>query len=78
MFHREAVTWKHLNHPNIVPFLGATLDPLQLVSAWMPGGSLTEYINEHPEKSRLALVRFVLLHWFSPSPLVSYLISLRV
>ena len=63
-FYREAVTWKHLNHPNIVPFLGATFDPLQLVSAWMPGGSLTEYIKEHPLKSRLVLVCFVLLHRF--------------
>jgi serine/threonine protein kinase len=66
-FHREAVTWKHLSHPNIVPFLGVTFDPLQLVSAWMPGGSLTEYIKEHPSKSRLVLVCFVLLHRFSSS-----------
>jgi serine/threonine protein kinase len=68
MFYREAVTWKHLNHPNIVPFFGATLHPLQLVSAWMPGGSLAEYINEHPEKSRFALVRFILLRRFPFSP----------
>ena len=58
IFYWVAVTWKHLNHPNIVPFLGATLDPPQLVSAWMSGGSLREYINEHPGKNRLVLVGF--------------------
>ena len=67
MFYQVAVTWKHLNHQNVVPFLGATLDPPQLVSAWMPGGSLTEYIDKNPEKNRLTLVRFVLLHQFPSS-----------
>lgn len=58
MFCLETVTWRHLNHPNVVPFLGATLDPPQLVSVWMPGGNLTEYVNEHPDNCRLALVSF--------------------
>ena len=38
MLHREAVMWKRLTHPNIVPFKGVTLDPLRIVSVWMPGG----------------------------------------
>jgi len=56
MFCKEAVMWKHLRHRNIVPFLGATLDPLQLVSAWMPARGLTEYVTAHPESDRLGLV----------------------
>jgi len=56
MFCKDAVTWKHLRHRNIIPFLGATLDPPQLVSTWMPAGGLTEYITEHPENNRLGLV----------------------
>ena len=48
--------WKHLTHPNIVPLLGVTLAPLQLVSAWMPGGDLKEYITKHPGIDQLNLV----------------------
>jgi len=53
--------WKHARHPNIVPFLGVTSTPLQLVSNWMPGGNVMEYIKEHPGANRLALVRYSLL-----------------
>lgn len=38
MLCREAATWKHLKHPNILPLLGVTLSPHQLVSNWMTGG----------------------------------------
>lgn len=59
MFCEEVVAWKHLDHRNIVPFLGATLDPPQLVSVWMPGEDLMEYVIAHPEKNRLGLVSFL-------------------
>ena len=52
---------KRLKHPNIVPLLGITLTPLQLISEWMPGGNLTEYIREHPDLDRLGLVGVLLL-----------------
>ena len=48
--------WKRLTHPNIVPLLGITLNPLQLISAWMPGGELREYVTHHPSTDRLRLV----------------------
>ena len=48
--------WKRLNHKNIVPLFGVTTRPLQLISEWMPGGHLTEYIGDHPEANRLSLV----------------------
>jgi len=48
--------WKHLTHPNIVPLLGVTLTPLQLISAWMSGGELKEYVINHPDADRLGLV----------------------
>ena len=50
---------KHLAHPNIVSLLGATIDPLELVSDWMPGGDLPEYIAQHQNTNRLSLVRFL-------------------
>ena len=48
--------WKHLTHPNVVPLLGITSSPLQLVSEWMPGGGLTEYVKRNPKADRLELV----------------------
>lgn len=47
---------KHLAHPNVVQFLGATLHPPQLVSVWVPSRGLTEYVRAHPEENRLKLV----------------------
>lgn len=48
--------WKHLVHPNILPLLGATVTPLQLISDWMPGGDLPNYIRKNPNVDRLGLV----------------------
>ena len=56
MFYRVAVLWRHLGQPNIDPLLGVTIDPIQLVSTLMPGGSLTEYIANHPTASKISLV----------------------
>ncbi|KAF9643894.1 kinase-like protein [Thelephora ganbajun] len=56
-FCKEAVMWKRLKHPNIVPLLGVTITPLQLISTWMPGGNLPEYIRTHPNADRLAFLR---------------------
>ncbi|KAF9644343.1 kinase-like protein [Thelephora ganbajun] len=56
MFFKEAVMRKHFMHRNVVPFLGAILNPPQIVSVWMPGGCLAEYVTTHPEKSRLDLL----------------------
>ena len=48
--------WRCLDHPNIVPLLGTTASPLQLVSVWMAGGELPDYISTHPRADRLVLV----------------------
>jgi len=48
--------WKRLKHPNIVPFKGVTLDPFQIVSDWMAGGDLTDYISLNPQANRINLV----------------------
>ncbi|KAF9641912.1 kinase-like protein, partial [Thelephora ganbajun] len=53
---REAVVWKRLNHPNIVPFKGVTFEPLQLVSEWMPGGELREYVRGNREANLVNLL----------------------
>jgi len=43
-------------HPNVVPLLGIITTPLQLISEWVPGGDLPEYIKEHSCADRLGLV----------------------
>ena len=55
-FCREAVIWKRLKHPNIVPFLGVARKPLRFVSEWMPYGTVTEFVNERPYVNRILLV----------------------
>ena len=64
--------WKRLVHENIVPLLGITTNPLQLISEWMSGGHLTEYIGKYPNANRLSLVRATLsyLILFPPPPQV--------
>ena len=55
-FYKEAVTWKYLNHQNILPLLGITTEPLQLISNWVAGGNLLGYVQKHPRADRLRLV----------------------
>ena len=59
-FYEEVIIWKKLRHPNVVPFIGVTRDPLQFVSEWMPNGTLIEYINENPGANRVGLVSALL------------------
>jgi len=54
--YQEATVWKRLEHRNIVPLLGVTSDPLQLVSEWTPSEELIEYIAKHPAADRLGLL----------------------
>jgi len=74
--------WKRLEHRNIVPLLGITSNPLQLVSEWMTGGDLTEYINKYPDADRISLVSapavvFDPMLTPPPPPATSYLTSLE-
>ena len=62
-FHQVAAMSKHLKHPNIVPLLGATTEPLELISEWMPGGDLLGYIVKHPDADRRSLVRLLFTQW---------------
>ena len=57
---RDAVVWKTLRHPNVLPLLGATISPPQLVSI-SPGGDLSEYLPNNPNANIFGLVRVDLL-----------------
>ena len=63
--------WKYLIHPNIVPLLGVTIDPLQFISDWVSDEDLTGYVTSHPDADRLGLVRVprtVLYDALTPTP----------
>ncbi|KAF9791978.1 kinase-like domain-containing protein, partial [Thelephora terrestris] len=64
-FPEEIIRWKRLVHPNIVPFLGITLEPIHIVSAWRPGVTLDKYTTDHPGANRLDLV-FRCMRWAEP------------
>jgi len=56
---QEALLWKQLVHPYILPFLGVThafAPRLTLVSPWMPNGNILGYMENHPVTDRLELL----------------------
>ena len=61
LFCKEAVMWKSLKHPYILPLLGATISPSQLVSPFMSNGNLSKYIPKNPDANKLVLVGVNLL-----------------
>ncbi|KAJ7598117.1 kinase-like domain-containing protein, partial [Mycena floridula] len=74
--YREALVWKQLDHPNVLPFLGVSVELFApsfcLVSPWMSNGNLMEYLRAHPEFNRLNAISEIAaamqyLHEYSPS-----------
>ncbi|KAF5349262.1 hypothetical protein D9756_009439 [Leucocoprinus leucothites] len=62
VFLKEAVLWKQLQHPNLLPFYGVyRLDDqygrICLVSPWMENGTVVEYLHCNPNVDRLLLIR---------------------
>ena len=40
------IVWKNLSHPNVVPLLGVTTDPIQLILGSMPDIHLLSFEQE--------------------------------
>lgn len=60
-FLSEAVLWRQLSHPNVLPFYGIyqpddSLPRLCLTSPWMENGNAVEFLNRHPETQCVHLV----------------------
>lgn len=57
--YKEVITWKNLDHPNILPLLGVdtSISPLSAISAQMEHGNLKEYLVCFPNAPRSKLVR---------------------
>jgi len=54
-FFKEAILWKRLKHPNVVPFIGVVTKRLQFLSEYMPHGTLTEYVGRNLGADRIGL-----------------------
>jgi len=54
----EVVGWKWLQHENILPFLGVSLEPpfFLIISEQMENGNIINFIGAHPDFNRLHLV----------------------
>jgi len=56
-FYKEFVTWKALNHPNILPLLGVMIkDRFAMVSKWMVNGNINQFVATHWDANRFKLV----------------------
>ena len=62
-FCEEVVVWGALRHPNILRLLGVTMSENRfvIVSEWMVGGDVNEFVKVHPGVNRLELVRSFLM-----------------
>ena len=43
----EVSILSHLNHPNVIEFVGVVLHPLCFILEWAPGGSLKSIIEKY-------------------------------
>ena len=52
------MTWKTLQHPNILPLIGVIMSENQfgMVSDWMVDGNINDFVKAHPEANQLELV----------------------
>jgi len=57
-FCKEFVTWKALNHPNVLPLLGVTMTEHRfvMVSEWMTNGNISQFVTTHRHVNRFKLV----------------------
>ena len=58
---KEALYWRYLEHPNILPFLGISLDTFEpnfnaLVFPLMGDGNILEFLEKKPNTNRFSLV----------------------
>jgi serine/threonine protein kinase len=67
---REALLWRQLNHPSLLPFIGidketfASTGFLCIVSPWMSRGTLKDYIKSsdyEPSRDQIRVVRVLIL-----------------
>ncbi|RDB28781.1 Serine/threonine-protein kinase HT1 [Hypsizygus marmoreus] len=76
IFCKEAILWRHLRHPHVLPFYGVCQWPgaplrVCLVSPWMENENIVQYLQKNPHADRRALILDIArgldyLHTFDP------------
>ena len=68
-FCKEAMVWKILRHPNVLPLMCASMNGNEfvMVSEWMDNGNVMDYLKKKADVDRSPLVIF-----FSPVHLSAY------
>jgi serine/threonine protein kinase len=64
-FGREALIWRQLSHPNLLPFFGLYVldNRLCLISPWMDNGDLKRFLGNAPSGiDRVSLVRVLVIN----------------
>jgi len=66
-FSREALIWRQLSHPNVLPFYGihhwmGNCSRICLVSPWMENGNVVQFLEKFPGTHRPTLVSHETLH----------------
>ena len=58
VFCKEFVTWKALNHPNVLPLLGVMMTDSRfaMVSEWMANGNINHFVANNWNVNRFELV----------------------
>ena len=57
-FYKEAITWRALRHPNVLPLIGAAMagNQISVMTEWMTNGNINQFVNAHQDTNRLQLV----------------------
>lgn len=57
-FYKDAVAWKTLLHPNVLPLVGVMIyeNHLTVVSEWMENGNINEFVKQNPGADRFGLL----------------------
>ncbi|KAK0199421.1 kinase-like domain-containing protein [Desarmillaria ectypa] len=62
-FCREALAWRNMNHPNVLPFLGVSTELFApsfcLISPWMQNGNIMSFLARNPAHDRLTSIKEV-------------------
>ena len=58
-FCKEVMTWKTLDHSNVLPLLGVTMSNMRfsLISEWMDNQDINKFVKVHENVNRFELVR---------------------
>ena len=64
VFFKEVITWKNLDHPNLLPFVGAKVEPMQgawkyeIISEFMGNGPISMFVRQNQGVNQPKLVSF--------------------